>query len=136
MVQPVQKSAKSQAQRSKVKSDGSSKVPGQSQTTFYSVASAEIAAKAGRFQNEAPVYPALALERGQEGLVLLRVKVDRQGKPVQVEVKKSSGYGLLDREAEKAVRKWQFEPGHFGGRPVESEINIPIRFDLEKNSAH
>ena len=129
-----QKSSK-RGHRSKVKGDGSSAIPGQSVTTLYSQGSAAIAAKPGRYENEAPHYPALAQELGQEGVVLLHVRVDKKGNPSRVEIKKSSGHPRLDEEAQKTVRKWKFEPGRLGRAAIESEINIPIRFYLDTEGA-
>ncbi len=117
--------------RSAVKGDGSSPTPGQSVTTLYSVGSAATSAKPGLYQNEAPRYPPLAQERKQEGVVLLHVRVDKQGNPNQIEIKKSSGHSLLDSEARKAVQRWRFEAGRLGNAPIDSEIDIPIRFSLE-----
>jgi len=84
------------------------------------------------FQNPPPEYPELAKQMRQEGLVLLAVDVDRQGDPVKVEIKESSGHRLLDQAALKAVSHWKFQPGRIGDLPVESAVTVPIRFRLEK----
>ena len=70
------------------------------------------------FQNPPPEYPELAKQMRQEGLVMLTVDVDREGTPVQVEIKESSGFRLLDQAALKAVRHWKFQPGRIGVFPV------------------
>jgi len=84
------------------------------------------------FQNPPPEYPELAKQMRQEGLVMLTVDVDREGTPVQVEIKESSGFRLLDQAALKAVRHWKFQPGRIGVFPVESEVRVPVRFRLEQ----
>jgi len=84
------------------------------------------------FQNPSPEYPDLAKQMRQEGLVMLAVDVDRQGFPIKVEIKQSSGYRLLDQAALKAVRYWKFQPGNIGNIPVESTVTMSIRFRLEK----
>ena len=50
----------------------------------------------------------------------------------QVEIKKSSGFRLLDQAAIKAVRHWKFQPGRIGDLPVESKVEIPIKFSLQE----
>ena len=84
------------------------------------------------FQNPAPEYPELAKQMQQEGLVLLSVDVDRTGYPLKIEMIKSSGFPLLDQAALKAVRHWKFQPGSIGNVPIESTVNVPIRFRLVK----
>ncbi len=84
------------------------------------------------FQNPPPEYPEMAKQMRQEGLVMLAVDVDREGMPGQVEIKKSSGFRLLDQAAIKAVRHWKFQPGRIGDLPVESKVEIPIKFSLQE----
>ncbi len=110
--------------------DGSSEIPGQSRTTFYSPGGSTTD-KAGYLSNPPPPYPAEALQKGQEGLVVLIVNVDTAGRPRSVTVKQKSGYRILDDTAVKTVKKWKFEPAHIGMMNVESELEIPIRFVLK-----
>ncbi|MBI4230395.1 MAG: energy transducer TonB, partial [Planctomycetes bacterium] len=50
-----------------------------------------------------PAYPALAIRRGYEGAVLLRIEVLADGAVGRVEVARTSGFAVLDRAAlEKA----------------------------------
>ena len=81
-------------------------------------------------KNPAPVYPQLARERGWEGVVLLSVFVQSDGKPGKVNVEKSSGYKILDDAALKAIRKWQFKPAAIGNISFATWVRIPIRFTL------
>ncbi|RMA79953.1 TonB family protein [Umboniibacter marinipuniceus] len=48
-------------------------------------------------------YPSRALDRGREGRVTLNVTVDQAGNVVSAEITESSGHGILDREALRAV---------------------------------
>jgi protein TonB len=81
--------------------------------------------------NPKPNYPLAAKRRGMEGVVELMVLVDEKGAPVTVDVKHSSGFTVLDREALKAVAQWRFEPAHRGGVAVAGEVVVPVRFQLE-----
>ena len=81
-------------------------------------------------KNPAPVYPQLARESGWEGVVLLSVFVQSDGKPGQVNVEKSSGYKILDHAALTAVKKWQFKPVRVGNISFSTWARIPIRFAL------
>ncbi|WP_298634874.1 TonB family protein [uncultured Umboniibacter sp.] len=48
-------------------------------------------------------YPSRALDRGREGRVIMDVTVDQAGNVVSAVVSESSGHGILDREALRAV---------------------------------
>ncbi|MEW6026055.1 MAG: TonB family protein [Planctomycetota bacterium] len=80
--------------------------------------------------NKLPPYPRLARQLGQEGLVLLSVEIDENGRAREVRVARSSGYKLLDDAAVKTVRGWIFIPATKNGKPVTSKVEIPIRFKL------
>lgn len=79
-----------------------------------------------------PEYPPRAREEGQEGLVILRVRVSRLGMPAEIRVATSSGYRLLDRAAEQAVARWSFRPARRGDDAVEAWMVVPIRFRLQQ----
>jgi protein TonB len=91
------------------------------------VARADTSAKPVRAP--APRYPGGALRRGESGEVLLQVQVDAQGRPSRVEVVQSSRSRLLDREAVRAVQRWEFSPAIRGGQPVSATVLVPIQFD-------
>jgi protein TonB len=83
-------------------------------------------------ENPRPQYPSIARKRGHEGKVLLEVLVNPDGKVGDVRVLDSSGHGVLDRAALKAVKRWLFEPGTRGNEKVAMWVKIPIRFQLEE----
>lgn len=85
-------------------------------------------------ENPRPFYPAAARNRGMQGIVLLLVDVDMRGKVSQVEVKKSSGYRLLDESAVATVARWRFVPAKRDDRAVASRVEVPIRFELIRGS--
>ncbi|GAB2497895.1 energy transducer TonB [Arenimonas alkanexedens] len=78
-----------------------------------------------------PRYPRQALRSGATGTVLLRVLVDAQGWPQQVQVETSSGHRELDRAAAEQVQsKWRFHPATDRGRPISAYALVPIGFNL------
>jgi protein TonB len=81
--------------------------------------------------NPAPRYPELAIDRGIEGTVLLMVSVTPDGVVRDIEVKKSSGSSLLDREAVRTVTGWSFLPALRLGHRVASRVEVPIRFRFD-----
>ncbi|AUX87512.1 energy transducer TonB [Acinetobacter sp. ACNIH2] len=85
---------------------------------------------AGYLSNPAPEYPEVALDRGWEGVVLLRVKVSPTGSPLEINLKNSSGKKVLDDAAVKTVKRWKFSPALRGNTPVEGWVDVPIHFKL------
>lgn len=81
--------------------------------------------------NPPPEYPEVARELGQEGTVLLQVKVSASGLVLQVSVHRSSGYSTLDTAAINAVRRWKFVPANVGNVALEDDVIIPVSFSLE-----
>lgn len=81
--------------------------------------------------NSPPPYPGMARKRGQQGTVILQVLVNREGGVDDLQVEESSGFGLLDRAAVKAVRKWHFEPGRRGDTKVTMRVRVPVKFTLK-----
>lgn len=82
-------------------------------------------------ENPKPIYPQEARKKRYEGEVILRVEVLQNGRVGQVDVKKSSGYDLLDRSALKAVKKWKFVPAKKGEKAIPLWVNIPVKFQLQ-----
>lgn len=81
--------------------------------------------------NPKPSYPMLARRRGDQGVVLLRVHVRADGSVMTAEIKQSSGSSLLDEAAVQTVREsWRFIPARLNSAPVESWVEVPIRFVL------
>ncbi len=77
-----------------------------------------------------PLYPRSARRLGLEGTVRILVSLDQNGKVISARVVSSSGYGMLDESALKAIRAAFFEPAKEAGRPVAYNGIIPIRFSL------
>ncbi len=81
--------------------------------------------------NPPPEYPRRAMQRNQQGTVFLEVLVNSRGRVEEIKVAESSGYSILDRAARDAVRDWVFEPGRKAGRPVDTWVRLPVRFELQ-----
>ncbi len=85
---------------------------------------------ANYLNNPAPEYPRSARKRGQEGTVLLDVRVSTAGTPKQVLLERSSGHHLLDRAALAAVQNWKFVPARRGSKLIEANVVVPIEFRI------
>ena len=81
--------------------------------------------------NPSPAYPRISRRLGEQGRVMLRVRVSAQGVPEEVQLKISSGFERLDGSALEAVRRWKFVPAKRGAYPVPAWVLIPISFRLE-----
>jgi len=88
-------------------------------------------ASAGYLKNPAPEYPSLAMRRGWEGTVLLRVHVLASGKPSEVQIQKSSGRDQLDDAALAAVKRWSFVPAKQGDVALDGWVSVPIDFKIK-----
>lgn len=88
-------------------------------------------AGAGYLNNPAPVYPEVAMDRGWEGKVLMKVHVLAGGRPAEVSVIESSGRDVLDDEAVRTVKQWSFVPAMRGKTPVDGWVTVPISFNLQ-----
>lgn len=81
--------------------------------------------------NPKPHYPTASRRLGEEGRVLLRVKVSPGGAPLVVELKQSCGFGRLDAAAKAAVERWRFIPARRGDEAIESWVSVPVVFSLQ-----
>lgn len=85
---------------------------------------------AAYLDNPPPAYPPLSRRLGEQGRVLVRVFVEPDGAPAQVELRSSSGHRRLDAAAVAAVRRWRFVPAWRGDEPVGAWVLVPIAFKL------
>lgn len=86
--------------------------------------------KIGTIENPHPEYPIIARKKGWQGRLLLAVHIDKNGNVLNIHVKETSGYEILDRVSVKTIRDWKFFPARYGDRYVEDNINIPVSFKL------
>lgn len=84
----------------------------------------------------APVlrYPPAALSARREGSVGLRVLVGQDGRVIEVNVERSSGYAPFDEAACSAVRAALFKPYTINGEPRLVLVRIPVDFTLKRRS--
>lgn len=87
---------------------------------------------AAYLNNPEPNYPSASRRLGEEGKVLLRVRVTAAGLPAAVDIEKSSRFERLDEAARQAVARWRFVPARRGDEAVESSVIVPIVFRLSE----
>jgi TonB family protein len=75
-----------------------------------------------------PIYPSSAKASGIEGVVVVRVLIDKGGRVKRADV--VNGDPLLTQAALEAVRQWRFKPGTLGGAPAEAEATVGVNFKL------
>lgn len=88
-------------------------------------------AQAAYLNNPPPAYPALSRRLGEQGRVVLRVRIEVDGTASAAEVRTSSGYERLDRAALEAVLRWRYVPGKRNGVPEAMWFLVPIQFVLD-----
>jgi len=86
---------------------------------------------AAHLHNPAPPYPVLSRRLGEQGRVLLRVRIEADGSASAAQVYGSSGFVRLDQAAQQAVLRWRFVPGTRNGEPQAMWHLVPIHFVLE-----
>ncbi len=86
---------------------------------------------AAYLDNPRPNYPARSRRLGEEGKVLLRVRVSPDGRATAVDLEKSSNFERLDEAARQAVAGWRFVPAKRGNEAIEAVIIVPLVFRME-----
>ncbi len=74
-------------------------------------------------------YPPIARDNGIEGQVVVRVLIDKTGRPVKSAVQHSDNK-LLEQAAVEAVMNTTFTPAIQNQNPVQLWISIPVTFQL------
>ena len=73
-----------------------------------------------------PKYPKLAIKRGYEGIMKLKIWIRKNGTVSKVEVLKSTGYNILDLSGIEAANKSTFYP-------IQKETTLNIEYNLKLN---
>ncbi len=76
-------------------------------------------------------YPTELKEEGIEGVVLLWLFVDEAGRPVKLQLRRSSGFRSLDRIAQDVADQMRFRPAYNQDRPVGVWVAQQIRFEFQ-----
>lgn len=76
------------------------------------------------------IYPEIAKRAGIEGKVYVLAFIDEQGDVVNARIIKGIGAGC-DEAALQAVKLVKFKPGQQEGKPVKTQVSIPIVFKLQ-----
>lgn len=75
-----------------------------------------------------PVYPPLAKAAHLQGQVVIRMTIDEQGLPSDVQA--VSGVEALQAPALRAARQWRFEPARQNGQAVPATFLLTLNFVL------
>ena len=73
----------------------------------------------------------ISTRMGESGTVTLRILVGPDGKVLQAEVEKSSGYKRLDELARTESLAYLFEPSTLNGKPHQAWVLLPMTFRQE-----
>jgi protein TonB len=78
-----------------------------------------------------PEYPSASRRLEEEGTVTLKFLIGADGRVLQAEIEKTSGFARLDEAARGALSKCQFRPGTVDGKPEQSWASIKYTWRLE-----
>ena len=73
-----------------------------------------------------PIYPKLAIKRGYEGMLKLKIWIRKNGSVSEVKIIKSTGYNILDLSGIQAAKNSRFFP-------LDEEATLNIEYDLRLN---
>jgi periplasmic protein TonB len=82
-------------------------------------------------QPKALEYTADAKKLGIEGLIIVELDIDENGKVTRVRLRKSL-HESLDRAVLDAIRSWTFAPATLAGKAIPSTLFRRARFELER----
>jgi TonB family protein len=110
-------------------------LPGHTQPDNRAPHAAQDLAERPAYSSDNPAinYPVLANIRGVEGRVTVRVEVLQDGRPGKMWLKQSSGFGILDQNAQEQLKQWRFVPARKNGQPVTAWIDVPVLYRLSQS---
>jgi protein TonB len=85
--------------------------------------------------NDSNAYPDIERNLGSEAWVLVNMMVDSEGNPYEVSVVDSMSNPAFDSAAIKVVSGYKFEPARVNGTPVDSVVNMPVKFMIKDHQA-
>jgi len=93
----------------------------------------EVDRKPASITTPRPRYPHRAKNIGIEGFVTVHFLVDRNGLPRELAIVNAEPRGFFEKAVRETVPRWRFKPGTKAGRPVETWVEMTIRFELNHN---
>ena len=78
-----------------------------------------------------PKYPYKARNQGIEGVVLIVILIDRNGRPLRVSFE-SLPHEIFRKPVEEAVAKWRFRPAYHKGMPVRIRVRQEFEFGVNR----
>lgn len=85
----------------------------------------------GHVDTPVPAYPASARKRRRQGVLLVQLDVNAEGRVDHAVLLESSGDASLDDAALSTLGRWVLRPATENGRPVPGRVEVPVRFRLE-----
>jgi len=78
--------------------------------------------------NPPPTYPPMSLRLNEQGKVVVRVLIGRNGRALDGRIAQSSGFDRLDQAALRAVMSWRYVPGTVDGQAQDMWFDVPVNF--------
>jgi TonB family protein len=75
-----------------------------------------------------PIYPQEALDANVQGIVILEITINEQGKVSDAKLLRARGNGLLDQAAVDAVAQWEYTPTLVNGVPTPVRMTVTVNF--------
>jgi len=82
-----------------------------------------------------PEYPTMSRRLGEEGVAILLLTLDADGRVTAATLDTTSGFERLDEAAVKEAmrpRLWRFLPGTVNGKPAPMQFKFAVRFKIDK----
>lgn len=69
----------------------------------------------------------------QNRVVELRLRINENGQPIEIQIKQSSGISSLDQRVLQAARQSKFKPYKINGRAVTVVVDFPVQLKLSRS---
>ncbi|ENV08572.1 hypothetical protein F966_03246 [Acinetobacter higginsii] len=69
----------------------------------------------------------------QNRVVELRLRINENGQPIEIQLKQSSGISSLDQRVLQAARQSKFKPYKINGRAVAIVVDFPVQLKLSRS---
>lgn len=69
----------------------------------------------------------------QNRVVELRLRINENGQPIEIQLKQSSGISSLDQRVLQAARQSKFKPYKVNGRAVTVVVDFPVQLKLSRS---